>query len=199
MRRSPTLDRVLAGFDAEVAPRFVAWSPIVAVGHGAACFKLWGSPTHGVAHAARVATLAVDLVADRALLDRAVLAAMLHDGARLDDYGDHSHAGRGRLFVLTKAREIGEITGLTLREVIEVARAIGQHDAGILPGVDDLTRILSNADRLDRVRLGSPVDPALMYADGRWGDLAPIAARLVLEINGTTVVERLGRGGAWCR
>jgi hypothetical protein len=50
-------------------------------------------------------------------------------------------------------------------------------------GIDHWVRVgifcLANADRLDRVRLGDPVRPHLLYDDGAWPDLLPLAGKLL--------------------
>jgi len=146
---------------------------------GVPAFHRIGSRFHGLGHWVRVGSLALRIAdgmprdrlpvadADRAL----TLAAFFHDAGRTIDGYEPGHAAAGaRLFEAYATR-----WALDAALAGPVARAIRLHEApeSVVPGADGLVIALSNADRLDRVRLGDTPIPERMYDEGRWRSLAP--------------------------
>jgi hypothetical protein len=154
---------------------------------------LIGSRLHGIDHWARVGTLSLAIAAslrdlgrvkDPALAapcgleDAVLLAAFFHDCSRSTEATEPGHGAAGERVWRSWAARKEMDTGIRAA----VSQAILFHE-GHRPAVDPaagpVAVCLANADRLDRVRLGDAVRPHLLYDDGVWPDLLPLAEKLL--------------------
>jgi hypothetical protein len=155
---------------------------------GTPAFERIGSRGHGLGHWARVGCLALRIAddlpaaafptADRDL--PVTLAAFFHDSGRTIDGYEPGHAeGGARVFEAVARRG-----SLPPEITVAVAQAIRLHEIpeSVVPGAGGVTIALSNADRLDRVRLGDRPIPSRMYDDGVWPSLVAPSAWLLRQV-----------------
>lgn len=172
---------------------------------GVPAFERIGSRFHGLGHWMRVGCLGLriaDALPRETIpgpdVDRIVtLAAFFHDSGRTIDGYEPGHAEGGARVFEAFARRWDLPAGLAT----SVATAIRLHEAreSVVPGADGLTIALSNADRLDRVRLGDSPIPQRMYDDGVWPQLVPASGWLLRHVTNRRAWADVADLVAWVR
>jgi HD superfamily phosphodiesterase len=128
---------------------------------------------------------------DGALEDAVLLACFFHDCARVSEGSELVHGREGNRVWVHYAERKGFAEDL--KQTISQALLFHVDHPAVDPAANEVTISLCNADRLDRVRLGEPPDPARMYDDGVWRDLAPFSDRLLAEVRQERVMEGMER------
>ncbi len=122
------------------------------------------------------------LVAPGGLEQGIVLAAFFHDCARTHDGVELDHGRAGAEVWRAYAAEHDVSAEMTA--AVDQALLFHVDHLDVDPEANALTVCLCNADRIDRVRLGQPAFPELMYDDGgAWRELVQHAERLSREAN----------------
>lgn len=213
-RTDPERVRLVVLCTTIVAPRFRALFDGVRdhIGRrvdGCLAFGRLDSPIHGLDHWLRVGCLAVRLAeltgrtglakladerpVDALALEPVLLAAFFHDSGRLGEWLEPGHGEAGARVLESLAPALG----LSPDAVATAAHAIRLHEYQLpLADAPDLaTRVLANADRLDRIRFGERVRPALMYDDGAWSTIEKASWWLAEWLDWQEAGERVGVGG----
>lgn len=119
---------------------------------------LFPSAIHGPAHIHRVLLLSALVCQGEGVGERMVRqvfrAASYHDVGRTFDGYDVDHGARSAL-------RLAELTGQTGEALRELQAAVTSFHPQNLPRALELTRLLKDADNLDRVRLGD-LDPRFL-------------------------------------
>ncbi len=115
------------------------------------------------------------------LEEAVILAAFFHDCARISDGKELEHGREGNRVWRHYAKR--KEFPANLQRFVSQAILFHVGHLSVDPGALEVTICLCNGDRLDRVRLGQEIKPELMYPDGIWQKLYPLADQLLLEVH----------------
>jgi hypothetical protein len=159
---------------------------------------------HGIAHWVRVALFGLyiaehycgpemDFPCDKqdvsALVAPVLAAAFFHDCARTHEGVELDH-GREAEKIWRDYVDRRNIEEMVADAVAQALLFHVDHTA-VDPAANLVTVCLCNGDRLDRVRLGSEINPKLMYEDGCWPKLQEVNGRLLTDYGRRRVAQDL--------